>query len=305
MEQNLYQRIMEKTYGEHRDLSQLGKQNIEAIRQAVRDLRLSYQKGVCAKRYDSEENRKAYMLAYYPNYVEPAHQIVSRFVVPALKKHQSFYPTLNLAFFAGGPCPELYGTMKAFQGKQVYGSAMVSILDWESGWQPEQDISWQLCQEDGLLDAHDDGLLIYRCDNLHRCESCSHGHLCRQRIYEKANVYFLQNFLSHVKPEEEDCFLEKMHTCIERAQQGSVFVIMDLPYANSLRLMLDLDEQEGLPWSANVKTLGTNIYNDGQPEWSQCPYEMPLSLRETVFTGEDGLIPKKWTKYYYLVLQKC
>ena len=303
MTQNFYQRIVAKTYGGNRNISQLGEERMESIREAILDLRRSYRSDVCDMRYGTDENRRAYMLAYYPNYIEPARQIVSRFVIPALEDYQSFYPVINLAFFAGGPCPELYGTMKAFQGKKLYDQAVISILDKERGWKPEQNASWQLCREDGLLHKHDKGGIISQCDNLGRCKDCKHDQTCQQRIYKNANVYFMQNFLTHVQPTEEAHFLKKMRACFEQAKKRAVFVIMDLNYSNSLRLLQELDDLKD-SLQSNVETIGTNIYQSNGPDRVQCPFELPRELRENIFTGENYLVPKIWTKYYYLVLQK-
>lgn len=101
MTQNFYQRIVAKTYGNSCDIRQLGEERMESIREAVRDLRQSYHGDVCDMRYSTDENRRAYMLAYYPNYIEPARHVVERYVIPALKEYQPFYPIMNLAFFAG------------------------------------------------------------------------------------------------------------------------------------------------------------------------------------------------------------
>lgn len=190
--------------------------------------------------------------------------------------------------------------MKAFRGKRLYDQVIVTILDKECGWKPEQNITWHLCREDRLIRANDKGRVLNRCNNLSRCKDCKYDHTCQQRIFEKANVYFLQNFLSHVKEEEEAYFLKKMNTCFEQAKKGAVFVIMDLSYKNSLRLMRGLDEQK-----SHMKTLGTNIYQSIGPATLMCPYTLPYELRENIFTGENLLKPKIKTRYYYLVLQKC
>ena len=103
-----------------------------------------------------------------------------------------------------------------------------------------------------------------------------HGRTCRKRIQEQADVYFLQNYLSHVEPTEQETFLDKMRATVEQAKPGAVFVIIDLQYAGSKAIMRELA-------------------NRVQAEW-----DVPAD----VIRGDSGFMPKKWTRYYYLVLQK-
>lgn len=309
MERNLYQRVFEKTYGLALAMNHcLGESDVIRVREAVQSLRSGYllQAGqqACANRYHTAENRKAYMLAYYPYYVEPAFQIVRHYVIPALRERQAFYPILNMAFFAGGPCPELYGTLKALKDARLHGRANITILDWESGWQPQQQISWQLCKEDGLVHRGDEGRFIYRCNNLVPCTRCPHGGSCRQRIHDQADIYFLQNYLSHVERSATETFLDKMHATLEKAKRGAIFVILDLKYASSRTIMSKLAARVQGNGNLPVSVIGTNLCKGGKPVWSRCPYEMPAEVQAKIFRGDDGFVPKRWTKYYYLVLQK-
>lgn len=198
----------------------------------------------------------------------------------------------------------MYGTLKALRGAQLHDRTAITILDWECGWESEQQISWQLCQEDGLVRCGDEGRLIYCCDNLAPCEQCMHGRTCRKRIQEQADVYFLQNYLSHVEPTEQETFLDKMRATVEQAKPGAVFVIIDLQYAGSKAIMRELAARVQAEWDVLAEVIGTNLFTGGAPAWSRCPYEMPAEVQAKIFRGDSGFMPKKWTRYYYLVLQK-
>lgn len=159
-------------------------------------------------------------------------------------------------------------------------------------------------QEDGLVRCGDEGRLIYCCDNLAPCEQCMHGRTCRKRIQEQADVYFLQNYLSHVEPTEQETFLDKMRATVEQAKPGAVFVIIDLQYAGSKAIMRELAGRVQAEWDVPAEVIGTNLFTGGAPAWSRCPYEMPAEVQSKIFRGDSGFVPKKWTRYYYLVLQK-
>ena len=57
-------------------------------------------------------------------------------------------------------------------------------------------------------------------------------------------------------------------------------------------------------WDVPADIIGTNLFAGSAPAWSCCPYEMPAEVQAKIFRGDDGFVPKKWTRYYYLVLQK-
>lgn len=272
----IFDRVFEKTYSPAvMPYECLSDAETIRVREAVQSLRQSYQpqyaNEACVSRYHTEENRKAYMLAYYPYYVEPACRVVRDYVIPALQERQAFYPVLNLAFFAGGPCPEMYGTLKALRGAQLHDRTAITILDWECGWESEQQISWQLCQEDGLVRCGDEGRLIYCCDNLAPCEQCMHGRTCRKRIQEQADVYFLQNYLSHVEPTEQETFLDKMRATVEQAKPGAVFVIIDLQYAGSKAIMRELAARVQAEWDVPAEVIGTNLFTGARQPGAAAP----------------------------------
>lgn len=131
-----------------------------------------------------------------------------------------------------------------------------------------------------------------------------HGRTCRKRIHEQADVYFLQNYLSHVEPAEQETFLSKMRATMEQAKPGAVFVIIDLQYAGSKTIMRELANRVQAEWDVPADIIGTNLFSGGAPAWSRCPYEMPAEVQAKIFRGDSGFLPKKWTRYYYLVLQK-
>ena len=95
MEHNIFDRVFEKTYGPAvMPYGCLSDAETIRVREAVQSLRQSYQpqyaNEACVSRYHTEENRKAYMLAYYPYYVEPACRVVRDYVIPALQERVFF-----------------------------------------------------------------------------------------------------------------------------------------------------------------------------------------------------------------------
>ena len=94
MIESLYEEVFCQTYG--KDAEQLTSTEAEAIQSSVRMLRRGYRQPVCDSYYEREEARRAYMIAYYPYYIEPARQLVASQVVAALWAQREHYPVLRL-----------------------------------------------------------------------------------------------------------------------------------------------------------------------------------------------------------------
>ena len=138
------------------------------------------------------------------------------------------------------------------------------------------------------------------CDNMMPCDTCRKLQRCQRDMYRETDVYFMQNYLSHVRNVGD--YLMQFRNRLDRMKHGAVFVIIDLDYKN-VRTILQRICLE-LPLDVDVR--GTNIW-DLQPASCRYPFEFPAGLRERIFIGDtDGkrLIPKLSTRYYYTVLQK-
>lgn len=297
MIESLYEEVFCQTYG--KDAEQLTSTEAEAIQSSVRMLRRGYRQPVCDSYYEREEARRAYMIAYYPYYIEPARQLVASQVVAALWAQREHYPVLRLAYFAAGPCPELYGTMQALHRTALYDRAEVTVLDAEPGWRPQQELTWRLCQREGLLNTEDICCSVAGCDNQRSCDSCTRAVECRHDLYDETDVYFMQNYLSHVSPDEVQLMIGQLRERLIRAKAGAVFVLIDLDYA----VVQDVLQSVCTQLPSRVFVRSTNVWDDA-PCAVKYPYPLPSGLKEQVFTGEDGLVPRRWTKYYYAILQK-
>ena len=110
-------------------------------------------------------------------------------------------------------------------------------------------------------------------------------------------MYFLQNYLSHMAPGERRQFQEEARDRVRRAKRGALFVLIDLGYNGSMTAMREL---AAVP-PEGCQVVHTNVY---APEPARTEFTgLPRAARR-IFTGEDKLVPKRWTNYYYLVLQK-
>ena len=295
MDEHLYENVILGTYG--MNVMDFSEEQAENIRECVDRLRRNFCHSVCPNRYGEERARDAYMVTYYPYYVEPMRRVMEDWVIPGLRRH---YRQLKLAFFSAGPCPELRGVLEALQGKNLYDHLYVHVHDLERGWMEKQRWAWDLCEIDGLRSEMDNLFQVGECDNMRPCDTCRALQLCQRDMYRDTDVYFMQNYLSHV--ENVDAYLVQLRDRFDRMKRGAMFAIVDLNYANVRAVLQSICSE--LPPDMEVR--GTNIWN-AFPESCPYPFSLPDGLEQRIFVGNlngQRLIPKRSTRYYYAVLQK-
>ena len=114
----LVKKIFRETYGVDDDELYRNAELRETIRGAVKSLRVSYDNNVCVTDYNAEENRKAYMIAYYPYFIAPARYVAKTCLKPNVSATDG-----NWAFFAGGSCPEMLGVAQAVTPPRAFRDA--------------------------------------------------------------------------------------------------------------------------------------------------------------------------------------
>ena len=192
----LVKRIFRETYGVEDTELYRNAEASERFRNDVKKLRESYAKPFCDTDYNDYEIRKAYMIAYYPYYIEPARYVVENFVVPMFNEPE-------LHFFACGPCPELYGTLLALRDKNFRGKIFVNTYDVESEWSLY--CTYNLCEEILPIEYWGFQSNFFVGDSLSFAERIRDFDI----LYPDEKIFFLQNYLSHMPdtPEAVEKFL--------------------------------------------------------------------------------------------------
>lgn len=266
-------------------------QELEPIRDSIAKLRRCYKADTPESAYGNSSARQAYMLAYYPYYIQPAMKIFSEIILKEPKIAAA--RELNLSFMAGGPCSEAIGVTEALQRNGKKCPVNITILDRELGWKDQHGLTQRLCQY-YQPEARITGFI--GCNILQSCQTCPNAAQCRSKVFDTTNVYFLQNYLSHLPYRDIGLFLERFTEKIRLAKPGSVFAIIDLNYLQSRTVL-----QKLLGTQLPVSLLGTNI-NQGI---NTAIHPFPDSLwQKKIFLPQDDLWPKCKVNYYYLVFRR-
>ena len=309
--------LFKETYGQSAENFLQDSKICESIKKAIVEVRKSYDyysgNYNSKTNYDEKENRKAYMIAYYPYYISAAYKIVQKIFSP---NDANVY----VDCFAGGPCPEIYGTIKAlFENKKCNG-VDIATYDLENEWLPYQKITCKLCGESFETDNFKikNWLFVNNFNigenpaalaNYSRYTKKNKTVNLTARWNKQTDIFIMQNFLSHI-PYTEDAvnnFLEWFMNLAAMMKRGAIFIFIDLNYGSTRAVLENFTSESDFLQAIDLKKIAGWLPSDGDTLYITHGNTTSI-LREKIFIGQygdnSGLIPKKHTKYYYAVLQK-
>ncbi|MBQ7476003.1 MAG: hypothetical protein IJT06_01250 [Selenomonadaceae bacterium] len=299
----LTEKIFRQTYGFPSE--NLTGEELDKVRAAVIELRNSYASNVCKPLYQREEIRKAYMFSYYPYYVQPVYEIISNVLRTEWGECMLEYwgeraigfdsedlgavCPIELTYIAGGPCPELYGTVKALKDIGLDNDIYAQIYDIEEGWRDLQNITLDLCK-----DCYGKNISLTFSSEYNALDSS------KQELEHGYGILFIQNYLSHVVDTEK--FMRSFESLLNSNRFGEV-IILDLNYNATRNIFERICDKDFLS-KHRLYTILKHTPDDGDP--IQAIHEQPSRGIQKIFNSELDIItyPKKYTKYYYLAFGK-
>lgn len=271
--------IFRATYGVDDDELYRDDELRETIRHTVCELRKSYRKPFCDTDYGAEENRKAYMIAYYPYYIEPARYVVENFVAPQISPRE----LIKADFFASGPCPELLGTVAALKKMERCIQVDVQTYDLQPNWFPYQQMTFKLAEK--LLKVSAPAVIL----------AYTEGRI-------ETDIFFMQNYLSHMPCQNTDKFLKDFSAVAARTNSKTFFVFVDLKYDSTTMVFRRLVDENFLRTNG-LEKIDAHIPDYGEPFMIRYG-DTTQALRDNIFTGDDGFKQKKCTRFYFVALKK-
>lgn len=236
--------------------------------------------------YDDQDFRDAYLLAYFPYYIEPICHLLEAANLP-----DSLFAgdTLKAAFFGGGPCPEVLG-LAAYLRKRAPRLTRVeaTVFDRQPGWN-----SIQQGLVPAMMNSYKSGHTTFDLN----CKPCDVVEcLSRQCTCGVADQQIIigQNFLTEVYTNRASAI-----ATFERLIRRSTcryLVFVENNYAEVKSLMNELSAhlfEKGLTTSKPVAETTTIRPN----------FRLPQVLQQHLFTYEDGLRPKSKVTFHHIVLE--
>lgn len=315
----LVEYVFKETYGQSAEKFLSNEEKCKIIQKAVQNLRWSYKPSgndECDTGYDEEEIRKAYMIAYYPYYIETTRNFIQKEFLPLISNSQTIY----VDCFAGGPCPEIYGTIKSLAESGKCNGADVATYDLENKWLPYQKITCKLCKDSFNTDNFKlKSWLFVNNFNIAETGDSLKNYSRYTKKNKKANltarwnnqtdIFIMQNYLSHIKdtPQTVSNFLDWFKNMAAMMKRGALFIINDLNYGSTKSVFENFDADNKFLKENNLKQIAGWLPSNGDTKCITHGNTLDI-LKEKIFIGQygdgSGLIPKKYTRYYYTILQK-
>ena len=274
------------------DSEELFRDSLRQTQNYVRELRQAFKHCPSEADYSKDCIRAAYLLGYYPYYIEPIYHVLKK--LPDDSVQAAFnYSKVRACFLGGGAGPEILGWIAFLQERCAnIEIATAYIFDIHAhGWRTGQEITRY------HLSTHywDKELILvpYECDMLaEQVLDSPWG----ERAITISNLFVMQNSLNEYIGNEAT-FLENFLSLFQMISPGSIFVLIDLNFLQIKNLMQSIEiaitEHELGDAIVHVEDQYTNIESN---------IALPDILQEELFTSADGLIPKKHTRFYSSLL---
>lgn len=275
------------------------KENLRRTRSIMRDLRMSYKGCSCTVDYSCENTRAAYMLGYYPYYIEIIYEELS-------KLPPQYFPStwqsnsINACFFGGGPCPEIIGWL-AFLSDHFPNirSANAFVFD-------KFNDSWKVCREitkfavapnywNGEVNILPIPIDLFVSDKLLSKDSIT--------AIQSSNLLVMQNFLND-QPGTKHTFtnyaqiINNLLFIFDQAPADSIILVTDLNFPRSQSLMATLERE------IQKQKIAIPILSVNKGLFTITPSISSNDLLNELFTGENGLIKKGRTNYFSSLFYK-
>lgn len=256
---------------------------LESFRPYVKELRKKYRgESVCVD-YADENYRRAYMLAYFPFYINPIFQ--SLLSCQFIEKTGNI-DTLSTCCFGGGPLPELVGIAKYVQSFMPDVWIIdCAVFDYFKEWTSERNLhTLNLLGHyyGGLVNLEENHIDLWS-DDLQVPDQVA-----------RANLVVFQNCFNDCPEAKHDTLKRNVKAIWEKMPINSLMIIIDLDYSNKIELIGQIESM--------ITNIGGNIL------LPLTRYDAPLRncrlLIERLYDGTDGLIPRYHSWYWSSAIAK-
>lgn len=275
------------------DTDELLRDSLRQTQSYVSGLREAYRHSPSRVDYSCPHNRAAYLLAYYPHYIEALYHILCgapQDVIVPFFSHEK----LRACFFGAGPAPEALGWV-AYLNEHVPTTecAVAYLLDkHNTGWHKGQEITRY-----HLAPVYwPQGKLItvpLKFDFLNLPDAWDAR---VERAVQISNLFVMQNCLND-QLDMSDQLLQNFLWIFEKISLGSIFIVADLNFQNVLDLMVKIEtavDENGLGVAIDSAASGIVKFRSR--------IKVPSIICEELLTGEENLIPRQYTRFYSSIL---
>ncbi|WP_419546340.1 hypothetical protein [Microcystis sp.] len=298
---NLYDLILE-------NLSSLNKSqgkslNIQSYLQSlqpdVKRLRSSFHTNHVSVDYSNYNTQAAYLLAYYPHYVEMTYRALESLQQkdPSLMQLVFDKKHLKVCLFCAGAAPEALGLLSFVRQfyPEVKSIVIYSYDLYSDTWRTSQDITKNIINN-CFKDYH--FALLTRTLNINYVKDVTKI----MPTIESTDIFMLQNCLNELKTNQ----LQSIIFLLNYQPERSLLLINDLK-KHKIAQNMERQIQSKISYTKleSKREYNQEIFRQfaGGNDFKSS-LKLPSILRENLLTGEDGLIPREKTSYSYVCVYK-
>lgn len=182
--------------------------------------------------YEKRFLRTAYMLLYFPFYIEPIYCVVIPHLTQILPKNKS---EIKICFIGGGPLPELLGLGKALSTVKSVKKINCTVLDLVPHWRIERKHYTQKMME---RDYFPIGECIIRQEKFNLWDEI----LIVPDIIKEADIIISQNCLNDCEQGKDEIVYNNFRVIWNNMKKGASLILIDLKYAHVEKLLSRIDQ---------------------------------------------------------------
>ncbi|MBD2176222.1 hypothetical protein H6F42_04725 [Pseudanabaena sp. FACHB-1998] len=283
----IYDLILEGLYSSYGITSELGrKEFLSGLKPHIRDLRESFQNKQVRVDYSNKNIQAAYLIAYYPSYVEMTYEVLNRHGVEALSFKNK---ELNVCLFGAGAAPEAIALLNFITTHNLNNIEVVVIRAYDifaSTWSFSLDLIeqfivphfWEskkfkligrdldLCKHDGFKDI-------------------------RQEI-RNSNLLIFQNCLNEL--DDRNTAIQNIKYLAQNISPESTLIIADL---SGYQVVIEAKSKIEYILKEIPRL---NFFKSNDKEEIRIKTLIPLIIKQNLLTGSDGLIPRSTVKFNFI-----
>jgi len=263
-------------------------QNIDyllaGLKDKVVDIWQAYRNYPVQVNYTDRYIRAAYMLSYFPYYINPIYYVLNKQVILNIKGE------LNVGFLGGGALPELVGLSKYIAlHRNSVKNINTTVFDVTTHWDTER----RLVTEPLVKNYYKGNYTIDAIPtNLWDEDFIVHNSI------KKLDIIILQNTINETTDEGTKIFKNNLVKIWDKLSEGTIFIIIDLNYRAIYDFIKTLTQS--LSHMIELVGLSKDSIDSSLPK---CYF-----IQEKLFDpsrGEDGLFPRGSNRdYWNIVLLK-
>jgi hypothetical protein len=282
----LYDLILEGLYSSYEIKSEEAKKAfLNSLKPYVTELRTSFKNKQIKVDYRDKNVQAAYLIAYYPSYIEMTYEVLNRHGIEVLPSKNRI---LSVCLFGAGAAPEAIALLNFInQNKLDIDEVNIYAYDiFASTWNFSLDLAkkfivphfWQ-SKKFQLVSL-----------DLDLCEHSAFEKISTQ--IKNSNLFIFQNCLNELN--DENIAIQNIKYLAKNINQGSRLIIADLfghPAVKRIKPKIEQNLQD----LSYLKFFEANNQNE-----IRLTISLPLILKQNLLSGTDGLIPRSVVKFTFI-----